>query len=485
MLLLLLACTDAPTDTAKADTAVDSATDSAETGEPEDTDWPHGDPETCGYEAAPDLDPDPTVVEVDLTASAFAWDPGTGIPLTDGVAFNGTVPGPLLEANRGDTLRVNFTNDTDVEMTIHWHGLRVSPEMDGIMQMENPVQPGESFTYELVLPDAGFYWYHPHMDTDTLLERGLIGAILVHDPSEGAADCVLPSVLDDVLLDNKTFQIQPPQPDMAKLMGRFGNLLMLNGRHYRTISVESGQSLLLPLVNASNARFWDVYLEGHTMDVVGTDGGWLAEPYAVDHLVVSPGERWIVRIDLAGEPGSSVRLMNKRFQLHEDGASMVDVDPIGEEDHEVATVQFGDTPVSGTPWVQPTADVPTWTGATEVLGHHWVLDENMEQSTVSIDGTTYPNVPEVMVDANVETTFELENASEMHHPFHIHGNRFQVVDVGGEAIPAGQGWKDTFDIPPRTTVTLVSPLDNPGEWMYHCHILEHADDGMAGLMTVE
>ena len=72
----------------------------------------------------------------------------------------------------------------------------------------------------------------------------------------------------------------------------------------------------------------------------------------------------------------------------------------------------------------------------------------------------------------------------MHHPFHIHGNRFQVVDVDGAPPAQAQGWKDTFDIPPRTTVTIVSELDNPGEWMYHCHILEHADEGMAGMMMV-
>ena len=85
-------------------------------------------------------------------------------------------------------------------------------------------------------------------------------------------------------------------------------------------------------------------------------------------------------------------------------------------------------------------------------------------------------------------TFEewtIKNVTGEDHPFHIHGNRFQVVDVGGESVPEGQGWKDTFDIPPRTTVTLVSALDNPGEWMYHCHILEHGDAGMAGMMTVE
>jgi FtsP/CotA-like multicopper oxidase with cupredoxin domain len=228
-----------------------------------------------------------------------------------------------------------------------------------------------------------------------------------------------------------------------------------------------------------------LYLEGHQLTVVGTDGGFLAEPYAVEHLVMAPGERYMVVVEATGEPGQSYRLMNKRFQLHEQGGDMVETDPLGNGDNPVATFVYGDGEVAGTGWTQPTPDVPAWGAPVDNLGHHWVLAEDMMGGSVTIDGASWPDVPMVDVPFGVDATFEVENTSEMHHPFHIHGNRFQVVDVGGEAVAEGQGWKDTFDIPPRTTVTLVSALDNPGEWMYHCHILEHADDGMAGLMTVE
>lgn len=99
------------------------------------------------------------------------------------------------------TLRSDFTNDTDTDLTLHWHGLRVTPEMDGVMQMMDPVPPGGSFTYELKLQDTEYYWYHPHMDTADTLERGLYGAIIVRAADEGRADCELPLVLDDILLD--------------------------------------------------------------------------------------------------------------------------------------------------------------------------------------------------------------------------------------------------------------------------------------------
>ncbi len=463
----------------------DSLLGSDDSGKPDDTGAANA-PEACGFTAMPDLDAAPDVVEVNLTASALEWDPGTGVPLTGGMAFNGSVPGPVLEANLGDTVKVHFTNDLDIEMTIHWHGLRVTPEMDGIMQMMgDPIEPGESFEYEFPVVDAGFYWFHTHMDTATTIEAGLYAPIIFHAPDEIAPDCDQPMVLDDVLLDEDTLQIAPPDTDMMQLMGRLGNVLMVNGRSDRSYAWTKGQTTLWRFVNASNARYWDLYLEGHQLTVVGTDGGFLAEPYTVDNLVVAPGERYLVVVEATGEPGQSYRLMNKRFQLHEEGGDMVEFDPLGDGDNPVATVVYDTGDITGTGWSQPTPDIPSWGAPVDNLGHHWLLEEDMMGGTVTIDGATWPDVPMVDVMMNVDTTFEVENASEMHHPFHIHGNRFQVVDVGGESVPEGQGWKDTFDIPPRTTVTLVSALDNPGEWMYHCHILEHADDGMAGLMTVE
>jgi FtsP/CotA-like multicopper oxidase with cupredoxin domain len=357
--------------------------------------------------------------------------------------------------------------------------------MDGGMQMMHPVQPGDSFDYRFTVPDAGFYWYHPHLEGVTYLERGLYGPIIVHAPDEQAPDCDLPLMLDDVLLDEDTLQIAPPDTDMMQLMGRLGNLLMVNGRADRRIAVDPGETVLMRLVNPSNARFWDIYVEGQDLRVVGTDGGFIETPYDVEHLVVAPGERYLVVFTAKGEPGAEVRLMNRRFQLHEEGGHMVEVDPLGNGDNPAMTFVLGDAAVAGTPWVQPAVTPLPYTGPSEILGHHWLLDEVMDEGTVSIDGAAWPDVPLVSVTANTATTFVVENLSEMHHPFHIHGNLFQIVDQNGAAPSTPQGWKDTWDVPPRSTVTVVSDLSNPGDWMYHCHILEHAEGGMMGEMMVE
>jgi FtsP/CotA-like multicopper oxidase with cupredoxin domain len=449
-------------------------------GPAEDSDEPVVTPPAIcdGFAAAPDLDPADGVVEVELIASSLAWDPGTGTEV-DGLGYNGSVPGPVIEVVRGDTLRVRFQNDMDMPTTIHWHGLRVPQAMDGIDQMEDPVQPGETFVYEFEVKDAGFYWYHPHMQTTETLERGLYGTIVAREAGETAPSCDAPVVLDDVLLDADD-QIEPPA--MMDTMGRLGNVLLANGRSDTRLTVEQGQTVLLRLVNAANARYFRLALPDHTLEVVGSDGGWLAEPYAVDELVMAPGERYIVRVQATGQPGQEYALVTSRYALHAPDATMSETDPLGDGPTPVLVLDYADTAREAEAWTPPSADVPELEAGETAL-HRWVIaEEGMHQNT--IDGETWPNVPLVESTSGVVTTFEVQNTAEMRHPFHLHGQRFRVTAIDGEPV-ATAAWKDTVDIPSGSTVTFVSALDNPGTWLYHCHILEHAEEGMAGLLEVE
>ncbi|MFZ5475273.1 MAG: multicopper oxidase family protein [Myxococcota bacterium] len=438
--------------------------------------------EACGYTPETDLDRSLDVVEVDLTAAPLPWDPGTGVLLADGLAYNGLVPGPVIEVERGQTLRVNFTNGLDYETTVHWHGLRVPDEMDGAIRMMDMVMPGHSFTYEFEIQDTGFYWYHPHMATEQDLERGLYGMIVARHPDEPRVGCEMPIVLDDVLLDDDG-QIEPKDTEHMQLMGRLGNLLLTNGRANRRVEVKAGEPTILRLVNAANARFWDLSVEGHLLRVLATDGGWLAEPVEVERIQLAPGERVIVAVDFSGDPGDEFRLLNDRVQLHDEDAHMSEVDPMGDGTNPVMGFVIGDE--AGTPMelALPQDDAPSLADP-GTTAHQWVLDEDMMNGIVTVDGYSYPDVPLLSVPGPALTAFEVQNDSEMHHPFHLHGNRFQVLSIDG-AAPELTGWKDTFDIPPYATVRFASKLDNPGEWMYHCHILEHAELGMAGFMTVE
>jgi FtsP/CotA-like multicopper oxidase with cupredoxin domain len=436
--------------------------------------------ETCGFSPLADVDPSADVVEASLTVDEQAWDPGTGTDVA-GRAFNGTVPGPVVEVAVGQTLRLHFRNDTEHPTTVHWHGLRVPEAMDGISQMMNPVRPGGTFTYEFEVKDAGFYWYHPHMDTADALEAGLYGSIVARAPGEAPASCDLPVVLDDVLLDRDTLQIEPPGTAMDQVMGRLGNHLLANGREDRTYEVVAGDVAVLRLVNASNARHMDIGIDGVPLTVHATDGGWLESPYTVDRLVIAPGERYIVALAAPDDVGQEIVVTSRRVYLHHPDGDMMEYDPLG--DDETAVFHLRTVEGTSSSFTAPTFDpAPPMTATAPA--HSWVLAEDMMAGTVTIDGASWPDVPMVMASADEPTTFVIDNQSEMRHPFHLHGNRFQVVEIDGEPV-AEPAWKDTVNVPAETRVTIVSELDNAGEWMYHCHILEHGDAGMAGMMTVE
>ncbi|HMV67725.1 MAG TPA: multicopper oxidase family protein, partial [Myxococcota bacterium] len=360
---------------------------------------------------------------------------------------------------------------------------RVPEAMDGIAQMDDPIEPGESFTYEYVVKDAGFYWYHPHMETAETIEAGLIGVIVARAPDEVAPACEVPLALDDILLDREG-QIEPPGTDMDQVMGRLGDTLLVNGRADRVIEVPAGGQVVLRMVATSNARHFDLGFEGLGLQLLGTDGGYLPDARALDRVRLAPGERAIVSFQAPADPGAELVLMNRRVQLHEEDAdetAMHEIDPMGDEDHAILRFVTIDAD-PGAPWVAPAFDPPV--AVTEgAPAHTWVLEEDMMAGVLTIDGAEWPDVPMVMFDGGAPTTLVIDNRSEMRHPFHTHGNRYIVTSIGGATV-ADRAWKDTFDVPPRTAVTVVSELDNPGMWMYHCHILEHADRGMAGMMVV-
>ncbi|HIA00712.1 MAG TPA: multicopper oxidase family protein, partial [Myxococcales bacterium] len=429
----------------------------------------------CSEPIAVDHDRDPQVVEIHLRASATTWNPGTGE--LSGLGYNGCVPGPLIVAELGNTLRVVFDNELEFETTIHWHGFRLPNAMDGTPAVQNPIQPGERFTYEFELVDAGLYWYHPHIDVDIQVERGLHGAIWIRDPAAPDVDTAV-VVLDDVLLDNNG-QIAPPTEGMMAMMGRHGNVLLANGQRAAEVHIEPNTWKLLALVNTANTRFFDMELEGHEMQLVGTDGGFLNAPVAVDRVVLAPGERALVLVKGDGIPGERYRLLNYEHSISSSGGGMGGMGDTIPDGAVVLELVYGIESAEERPQpVFPSDSLEPLTPEAPV--HTWVLGGGMGGGGMvfTIDGATYPNVPLVTAKFGL-ATFVIQNDSTMDHPFHIHGERFQVIESNY------LGWKDTFIVPANSSITIVSELSNPGDWMYHCHILEHEETGMMGILKVE
>jgi FtsP/CotA-like multicopper oxidase with cupredoxin domain len=434
-----------------------------------------------------DLNSDPAVVEVSLVAApseteilegktTAIWayrdgsDPGS----------KGTMPGPLLELVEGQHVIVHFDNQLPVETTIHWHGIRLDPAMDGSNISQVPIAPGESFTYTFDARDPGFYWYHPHLVADEQIEAGLQAPLVIHGGVEPAVSAERFFVLDDIKIES-TGEPSTVITQLDLMVGRQGNVMLVNGKRKPTIDVAAGGRERWRLVNSANGHFFNLVLPGTTFLVIGWDGGLVAAPYETDSLLIAPGERYDVLVEPAGNAGDELVLQDAYYDR---GHELPDNGP-----KELMTLRLGAPPV------EPLAALPTaWRDVQplDVNGaptYRLLMTEEMNEDDPGdepeffFNEEKWPDVTTKMVPFGTTEIWEIQNDAEMDHPFHLHGMFFQVLDVGGAASPV-IGFKDTFIIPQQKTAHIAVRFDAAGEWMYHCHILEHAERGMMGHLHV-
>ena len=223
------------------------------------------------------------------------------------LGYNGSIPGPILHVDQGSEITVQVSNDGDVEATVHWHGLRLENRFDGVPhETQAPIPIGGSFTYKVQFPDAGFYWYHPHIREDFGLEMGLYGTFIVEpaDPSYWpAVDRQLSITLDDLLVEDG--QIAPfhrSGPNYTA-MGRFGNVMLINGETEFSGKAALGEVVRLYLVNTANTRIFNFALRGARMKLVGGDSGRYEQETFVDEVILAPSERAVIDVmfDTPGE----------------------------------------------------------------------------------------------------------------------------------------------------------------------------------------
>ena len=426
---------------------------------------------------ATDENSDPRVIEISLEARPAKKRYVNAAP-TSVWTYNGTVPGPLIEGTMGDELIVHFKNSLPEETTIHWHGVRLPAVMDGTIAMQSPIPPGGTFEYRFELKDPGLFWFHPHVRSDSQVEKGLYGVIRVRAPDEITADHEGILVLDDVqVLPDGTLPTY--LDDQSKMLGRQGNVLLVNGQVLPTLRWRAGATERLRIVNVANGRFFNLSIPGYRWRVIGTDGGLISQPYDTDSLLISPGERYDVMVLVMGSPGVETLLMNDPYDRgHETG---------GQPASALAKFVVSDEPpLTGRtlPEVFPTLerleDGPS--------DHRITLDEGIKDGELvfTINDATFPNVPAISIPAQAIRRIEVQNASEMDHPLHIHGTFFQVLRKNGSPAPSELlANKDTVLVPKESSLTLVARFDEPGRWMYHCHVLEHAEGGMMGELHVQ
>jgi FtsP/CotA-like multicopper oxidase with cupredoxin domain len=245
------------------------------------------------------------------------------------LGYNGSIPGPTLKVRQGSEVVVHVRNNTDLDTTVHWHGLRLENRFDGVPhETQAPIPPGGEFTYRIQFPDPGLYWYHPHIREDVTQELGLYGSILV-EPTEpdywppAHRDVVL--TLDDILLEDGVIAPFSRTETNYAAMGRYGNVMLTGGETDPALSVETGEVVRLWLTNTANSRVFRVSLPGARMKLVGGDSGRVEHEQLVDDVVLAPSERAVVDVlfDRAGEFALEHRTPKRTYRL----AALTDPSP--------------------------------------------------------------------------------------------------------------------------------------------------------------
>jgi len=428
------------------------------------------------------LSSEPGIVEVELTATParVALVPGGD---TDVYAYNGCVPGPLLEVSEGDSVIVHFRNNLPYPTTVHWHGLHLPFLADG--SAFHPVAPGETYTYTFRIHSgtAGTYWYHPHPHHHTAYQvaKGLFGAIIVRDPDDPIAG--LPERLL-VLSDNRFQQdgsIEFPEPGSRQARadaenGREGDVLFVNGRITPELRIRSGEVQRWRVINTSAARIYRLTLPGHTLLHVGSDGGLFKHPVEVEEILLAGGERVELLVRGTGMPGKAVAFQSlpyDRYMPHTRPSDWTDTLAL-------ATLRYSaEPPAEAVALPRTLRPIPALDPADATATRRMTLTKNRINGRV-MDMERVDAVAEL----GATEIWEVENLVGMDHTFHLHGFQFQILDRDGESEPQ-RAWKDVVNVPKRSTVRFIVRFDNyPGKWMFHCHILDHEDAGMMGVLEV-
>jgi FtsP/CotA-like multicopper oxidase with cupredoxin domain len=423
------------------------------------------------------------------------------------MSYNGKIPGPRLEAKPGDTVRIRFANKLQEPTNLHYHGLHI-PATGNADNIFLHIPPGKTLTYEFTLPKnhpAGTFYYHPHLHQSVAKQifAGLGGIFVVR----GALDDI-PEIkaAQEQFLFLKDFALNPngqiPSPNHMELMqGREGPILTANGQVNPTLSIAKGGLLRLRLVNASTSRFYRLQMDEHPFYLIVTDGGAIAEPIELRELLLSPGERAEVLIQGDRPPGK-YRLLNLPYNRVGTGMMGMMGGGMGGMMHggtgnqtqtpqAIATLTYQGSANKALPLPQKLLDVETLPQPSKTrrieLSMKMGMGSGMGMAFLFNGKTFDPQRVDASVQLESIEDWDLVNVDPdgMEHPFHLHINPFQVVSRNGKPEPY-RAWKDTVLVRANETVRIRIPFrDYAGKTVYHCHVLDHEDLGMMGIVEMK
>ena len=447
--------------------------------------------------------------------------------------YNGQYPGPLIRARQGSTVVVRVTNRIEFPTTVHWHGLRLENRFDGVPGLtQDPIEVGESFVYELRVPDAGMFWYHPHVREDVQQDLGLYGNLLVSSPDpdyHGPAHREEMLVLDDILMDDRGLIPWGLEAPTHALMGRFGNVMLVNGVTGHALEVRAGEVVRFFMTNVANTRTFNVTFGDARVKLVASDVGRFERETWVPSVVISPAERYVVDVAFpeAGEVAiaNTIQAVNHfrgEFYPHVD--TLVRVTVTGPPVEDKVTQAHATLRVHATESAEASAlrahlarpPDHTLEATVRVRGLPLPIVRSMEMDTLYVPPIEWNDAMPMMnwLSAGTQVTWILRDTDTgrengdidwtfrrgdlvkirvfnspdsfhpMNHPIHVHGQRFMVL-ARDDVPSANMAWKDTAIVPVGSTMDILVEMSNPGDWMLHCHIAEHLSAGMMFHFTVE
>lgn len=405
---------------------------------------------------------------------------------TPALTFNGGFPAPVLRATQGKRIRIKFINQLDEPTTIHWHGIRIDIAMDGVPFLtQPPVMPGQSFVYDFVCPDAGTFWYHPHMNSVEQLGRGLVGVLIVDEADKVAFDAeVILGLKDWRLNKNGSFKALS-QPHQAARNGTLGNVHTVNGELKPVYSIPAGGTVRLRLLNLDNSRLFTINTKDYTTTVIAIDGNAIQTPYPLDAHAMGVGMRLDLGLIAPKQVGEDIVIYDRKGKFNFEICRLRTVASSVPNRQTLPKLPVNPIPTPDLDNSERLRFVFEWAGALSPVDKHgnikrqfWTINRR------AWEGMAKGDIPEPLATLTLGKTYvvELHNATPHSHPIHLHGHTFTVI--GSDKRKITPFHTDTILLTKNERATVAFVADNPGRWMYHCHIIEHMKTGLMGYITV-
>jgi len=418
---------------------------------------------------------------------------GVPYPDTDVWSYNASVPGPEIRVRQGELLRILVDNELAQATTVHWHGVRVPNAMDGVPYLtQKPIAAGEKFVYEFEVPDAGTYWYHPHHHSAEQVGRGLSGALIVEDIEPLPVDRDVVWMLGDWRLAREASIVNDFGNRMEVTMaGRIGNTVTINGRVPDTIPVRAGERWRLRLVNAAPARIFGLEFKDHRPLIVALDGQPI-EPHEPPEgrVVLGPAMRADIVLDMSADTGATASVIDSFYR--DRAYKLVD---LAYTDKPRLRERPLDVPSRMRANTMPEPDLDNaerhtaalqggmMSGGGMMMGAGGRGMGGMGWSINGVAASGHDMKPMLTLSRDRSYILAVRNETAWYHPIHLHGHSFRVIARNGRPTRY-RAWMDTVLIPPRESADIAFVADNPGDWMFHCHILDHQDGGMMAVIRV-